>query len=351
MPQVDRHELAVLLNANAKRVSSRLRRLLERLLPQLQLYSARSLDEARRQVREALDAGYQRIVCGGGDGTVVQVLNLIREYIDEKNAQLHSAGAGVKQKFDQITWPKIGILKLGTGNGWAGEVGSRKALRDLRQLERDPDLPTQSYNLVEAEGRLFHFSGLGYDAAILNDYFAFKQRFGHGPLAFWFKSLGGYLTSIGLKTAPQHLFRRSPRVRVTCSGGEVYEVNHSRGARPLEVAPGDVLFDGPVNIIGAATTQSYGWGLRAFPFARQLPGFFNFRLVSAGVLEIISHVPSIWRGTYEAPSFRDFLAQDVTLEFDRPVPYQVGGDSMGYRERVRYQISPTSVDVYDLQPA
>ena len=347
----DQHDLAVLLNENARRVTARLRRSLEEAIPRVQLYSSRTLDEARAQVRDALDKGYRRIVCGGGDGTVVHALNLIREYVDEKNRRFHELSAEVRERFDQVQWPKIGILKLGTGNAWAGVVGSRKPVPTLRRLQEE-DVPTTTFDLVEAEDRVFHFSGLGYDAAILNDFFLFNQRFGRGFLAPWFKSFAGYMTSMLLKTIPEQLLQRHrPRVRVVNGDGEVFRVGHSTGARSVSTRPGEVIYEGPVGVIGAGTTPAYGFGMQAYPFARAREGFFNLRIVNATVGELLRHVPSIWTGRYEAPSFLDFLARDVRLEFDRPMPYQVGGDSQGYRETVRYKTASFQVDVIDFRAA
>jgi diacylglycerol kinase family enzyme len=343
-------DLAILLNENAKRVSKRLRDSFERLAPRVPMYSSRTIDEARAQIREALDRGCKRIVCGGGDGTLVHALNHIREYVNEKNARFQEFSAEVREKIEQVRWPEIGILKLGTGNGWAHEVGSRKPAATLLRL-RDEVLPTTTFDLVEAEGRIFHFSGLGYDGAILNDFFWFNEKFGRGPLAAWFKSFAGYMTSMLLKTIPEQIYRGRPNVRVTAGEGEVYAVNRAQGLRRLDVRPGDVLYEGPVGVLGASTTPSYGYGLQAFPFARMKEGFFQFRVVAATVWECLRHAPTIFRGQYEAPSFIDFLAQDIRLDFDRPVPYQVGGDSQGYRQSVRYRIADVRVDVIDFRAA
>ena len=347
----DARELAVLLNDNARRVSGRLQGTFERVMPQIQYYSAHTLEEARTQVREALDQGYDQLVCGGGDGTIVHVLNSVREYVDDKNAQLQQLGADVRGQLDRVSWPKIGILKLGTGNGWAFDVQSHKPLAALSRLLDDEDLPTRRFRLLESEGRVFHFAGLGYDAAVLNDYQLFKQRYGQGLLAPWFRGLGGYVTALLLKSAPENLLREPPTMRLVNGDGPVFAVAADGTPRELPVGPGDTVYEGPVTVTGAGTTTSYGYGLKAFPFANSREGFFNYRLISARVMELISHAPAIVRGTYRAPSFQDFLARELTLEFDRPMPYQIGGDSQGYRERLHYKLSDVAVDVYDFASA
>jgi diacylglycerol kinase family enzyme len=356
------NDMVVLLNENAKRVTKRVKESLSQVMPSMQLFYSRTLDEAKQQVRQAMDMGAKRIVCGGGDGTIVHTLNQIKEYIDEQNArfqhyldqtnaQIQTIGTQVRERFDKIEWPKIGLVKLGTGNGWSGFIGSKKPVAEIMTLSENKDHPTTSFHLVEGENRVFHFSGLGYDAAVLNDYYIFKNRFDRGILKPWFKTILGYLTSMTFKTIPEQFFRRDvPQVRVVNRSGDIFAVSHSQGLRQVASKAGEVIYEGPCNIIGAATTPEYGYGLRAFPFALMKTGFFNFRIVTASVLELVTHAPAIFRGHYESPTFIDFLAQNVHLEFDREMPFQIGGDPQGFRKEVDYRISDICVDVYNFRP-
>lgn len=342
-------ELAVMLNDNAKRVTKRMKNSLQAIIPAARLYSAKTMEEAGRQVREALDSGYKSIVCGGGDGTIVHIINQVRAYMDEKNAMLQDVGQEVRQKLGDVQWPKIGILSLGTGNAFATTVGSKKPKDSLQRMSDTSNLSTRTFNLVEAENKVFHFSGFGYDAAVLNDFYTFKKRFDRGFLSPFFRTIGGYLTSMTLKTIPRMLMRRKqPQVQITNGGGDVYSVNRTQGIQLLTSRKGDVIYEGPVNVIGAATTPYYGFGLVAFPFAFAKPGYFNLRMISAKLPLILRNALSIYRGRYEGQGVQDFLASDLHLEFDQPMPYQVGGDSEGYRQSIDYKMADFSVDVFDL---
>ena len=99
--------------------------------------------------------------------------------------------------------------------------------------------------------------------------------------------------------------------------------------------------------IGAATTPYYGYGLKAFPDAMTMPGFMQVRVVKAGVTELLSHVPSIWQGTYKSPNFIDFLVQKVHFTFSETMPLQIGGDAEGYRKEIALEVSETTVDFLD----
>ena len=341
-------EFAVLLNENAKKVTGRVKKSFAEIVPRMQLYSAKTLEEAQNHIRDIIDRGYGKIVCGGGDGTVVQILNQVRAYIDEKNASLQGLSGQMKEKFREVQWPKIGILKLGTGNAWASVVGSRKPKSMLADM-KNAALKLSRFNLIESENRVFHFAGLGYDARVLNDYNTLRLRYGKGLFKSYWNGLAGYLSAIFFKSLPFELRRkRPPLVRVISNCDEVYSAAHSSGIQRLSLKAGETMYEGPVNVLGAATTPNYGFNLIAFPFARVKPDFMNFRLISSNALELIGHMRSMWQGTYESCGIKDFLARDVTLEFSEPMPFQIGGDGQGFREKLRMRVSDLAVEVIDL---
>jgi diacylglycerol kinase family enzyme len=65
-------------------------------------------------------------------------------------------------------------------------------------------------------------------------------------------------------------------------------------------------------------------------------------------LDIVGHLRSIWNGTYRSPTIQDFWVDAVRLEFSKPVPFQVGGDAVGYREEMEFRLSSKSVRLVDL---
>jgi diacylglycerol kinase family enzyme len=77
----------------------------------------------------------------------------------------------------------------------------------------------------------------------------------------------------------------------------------------------------------------------------------NFRVVTASVMECLSHWHAIWTGRYAAPTFIDYLVKDVSVEVDRPLPLQIGGDPAGTRQTWDLSVSDFSVQVLDLTAA
>jgi diacylglycerol kinase family enzyme len=332
--QQDPQDFAVLLNDNARRVSSRVRDNVLALVPRSSLFYTHTTAEAEDALVEIVRRRVSTLFCGGGDGTLVHVVSQLKRILESLNR-------GAVQGY---LAPKLGLLKLGTGNGWANYMGARAGVEPIRSFASTAWRSLSRFNLIEGENRTFHFSGLGWDAAILNDYILFKERFGVGPAKRFMLGLGGYLTSMFLKTVPEQLARRNrPRVRIVAEG-PVYEVSATTPPRLVE-PPSGLVYEGPCNITGVSTVPEYGFGLSAFPFARARDGFMNLRVIKAGVLELLAHMHDIWVGKWEGRNLADYLVKKVSIAFDRPMPFQVGGDALGLRENVSFSVSDFEVDV------
>jgi diacylglycerol kinase family enzyme len=341
-------DFAVILNRNAHRVSRGLVRSARRTAPRIAFYTSRTKEEGRRIVKELLDRGYRRIICGGGDGTLVHVLSATKQYLEEKNVRLQEAGHQAREGLSRLSLPQLGVLKLGTGNSLAHILGSKGGLRPLRQLAQGREFQTQRIHLIESENRCFTFCGLGWDAQILNDYVWLKEHCRPRALARIFQSLAGYLVAIVFRTLPKLLRNRQRAVvKVRSLGSTAYRIGPDGTPRPLGCEPGDVLYQGFCHAIGAATTPYYGYGLKAFPDAMKIPGFMQIRVVKAGVGELLTHVPGIWQGTYKSPNFVDFLVEKVHFTFSEDMPLQIGGDAEGYRKELGLEVSGTVVDFID----
>jgi diacylglycerol kinase family enzyme len=341
-------EFVVILNENAKKVSRRVRQSAQEIVPRIALYTSRTKEEVYPVVKDALDRGYRRIISGGGDGTFSHLLSEAKRYLEEKNAQLHRMGRQARDGLSRLSLPEFGILKLGTGNSLAPILGVRGGLDPVRMLAEGGDFATRQFNIIEAEDRCFTFSGLGWDAQILNDYVWLKQSVRNPFLSRLVQTLPGYFAAIFLRSIPTVLAAREPVRGVLRSlGSRVYRMAEDGSFQSLDCRPGSVFYDGPVHIVGVATTPYYGYRLKAFPYAMVMPGLMHVRIVRAGVAELLSHAVPIWQGTYRSPNFIEFLAENVDFSFSREVPLQIGGDAEGYRKQIRYRVSDLTVDLLD----
>jgi diacylglycerol kinase family enzyme len=108
-----------------------------------------------------------------------------------------------------------------------------------------------------------------------------------------------------------------------------------------------VLYEGPINVGGAATTQEWGFGFRAFPFAQHAPGRLSVRCYGAHVLTAARDMRKLWRGAHPIPGMHDFFVTRCRFEFERPVPFQIGGDLAGERTAVELALADTAVKFLD----
>jgi diacylglycerol kinase family enzyme len=328
-------QTAVLLNANAKQVSPRVREALSGLVPAESLFFSRDHDDAHRIADAVVSRGFSTVFTGGGDGTFVSWVNHI---LDRAETRAEPA-------------PRFGVLALGTGNAVAEMVGAGRPLDDLRRHLSGEVLPGRRLDLVTCEGRRTPFAGVGIDAAVLNDYNWLRTRLGAkaGRLT---SGLRGYGLAIALRSAPRQVFQRAPAYcEIVNTGSPAWRLDPSgeRVGRP--VANGELLYAGPCMMAAGSTVPYYGFKLRAFPFAGRRAGTLQVRVATRiPVPALVLRARKIFTGEFQHPGLLDFEADRVEMFFDRPVPFQVGGDAEGYREKVTLGIATRSVELLDYSP-
>lgn len=328
-------DVAFWFNARARKVTPKVIKAFRRALPRARVIATGDLDDAKREAESLVRHPPRLLLCGGGDGTVVVLLNLLR-------------AAGVK------SFPSIGLLQLGTGNGWPRATGAphwKVAVKKVGKISLPA--PTQHFDLIEVEGRLCHFTGVGWDGIILHDYQRNldkrrKQKVG-ADLAYKFHaSVAGYLYSIARITVPEQMAinRQQGRatVRLESLGPRAFGLSDS--GNPIELpAEQKVLHQGPHSVASAATEPFWGGGFKAFPYALAMPGHVNVRLYDRPVLEGFLNTPRLWTGGIGLPGFYDFFVTRARFVFNREMPFQVGGDVVGPRQELEFGVAKESVQL------
>lgn len=329
-PPATRHlvpagKVAVMLNANAGRVRRRHAALVRQHLPHALLLWTRSLEEANDGVEALLESGVETVFAGGGDGTIIDLANRMLRY--------------------QRT-PRLGVLRLGTGNALATWVGARSVSEDLAAWARGDALRETSMRLVESGSERFPFGGLGWDAAVLNDYKLLKERMEATALRSVSQQLWVYLAAIFGRTVPRLARdRRAPNVRIEVLKGEAWRVRADGSAVGARIAAGSVLYEGPAHLIAFATTPYYGYAIHMFPHATAVASHMHLRVSAMDVGTVVNEIHRMWTGELEHDKLYDFLVEEVEITFDRPVPYQVGGDARGVRDHLRLAVANVSMPV------
>jgi len=325
-------KFAVVLNRNAKRVNEKVEEISGELVDPDDLFLSSSAEDSQEIARTVIERGYETVFAGGGDGTVMHLVNSIAHYPAERQ-------------------PIIGILKLGTGNAMSRMVTSGNLASDLRTYMRSETREVIPISLVEAEGIWCPFAGLGLDAQILNDYRVTKANMGGGFMKPIVQNVGGYLIAIFTQTVPkravQTVRNTFPVAKATVTRGEAVRVGPE--GRMLETyQPGDVLFEGPFTIASAGTIPFFGYGFTLLPYARIDPKRMHLRIGHMGTVRIFANLPSIWNGEYVGDDMNDWLVEEVRLELSEECPFQIGGDAMGHRTEATFRTIPHCVKLLRL---
>ena len=348
----DHGRVAVVLNANARRVTRGVLRRIWRLMGKDHVYFSRSMEEAEAFVREIVQKGYGTILCGGGDGTLINVINILHHYIDESNhwrKLLHERTGEVQPLLGH---PRIGSLKLGTGNGLSGVLGTSSPIKNLVSVLEGKVQSTIAIPMIESENEYFYFGGMGYDAQLLNDYNWVKENFTSPFTRLLTMGLTGYFTALLSHTLPRAIMAGAAvEMRVINAGENCFYVDSRRGDRLMPVEPGAVLHQGRLTQIGAATIPFYGYGFRLYPFSGMSENLLHLRMTDIGPISAMLNLPAIWRGTYRHwRHVKDFMLDKVRIEVARPFPYQHSGEGKGYREVVEFSLSDRRVEFLDFYP-
>jgi diacylglycerol kinase family enzyme len=349
--------VAVLLNGNAKSVSDRLRRELENFVPRKDLFFSRSFDDARKIARTVLERGYQTVLTGGGDGTFVGYVNCFYDLALAAAQQTSSSGAALKLApvpAGAIRIPRIGALKLGTGNAvadFAGASGRRQGVaNDILRVRSGEVTATRSLHLLSHEGKRAPFAGLGIDAALLNDYCLLKNRVKGTRLSFLGTGGMGYFCSIVSRTIPSYALSTAvPNAEVVNLGGRAQQLDAEGKPTGRVIQPGEVIYRGPCKIAAAGTVPNYGFGFQIFPHALRAPGRFQLRLAAIGVPRILRNLRTFWTGGPAPEGVLDFHCDRVLIKFDRDMPLQVGGDAEGYRREVLLSMAERPLELLDFK--
>ncbi len=325
--------VAVVVNGNAKSVTDEVISNLDEILRGTDLYVSHSLEQAQDIARTVVAKRYGTMLTGGGDGTfTVMVTEVVRA--------AREAGC---------VPPRFGYIKLGTGNALAhvvGASGKRTLAADIRRLKEEAG--SRQIGLVEVEGLLTPFCGVGVDAAVLQDYQVVKESLGRTPLKRLAAGPLSYAVSTVTRTMPSYLLRRMSHCRITNLGGEAYRLGRNGRIWGKGVATGEVIYEGPMRLVAASTIPYYGFGLRMFPFAEERPDRMSLRVSCVGPVQFARNVRAIWKGEYESPSsLFDYLVSHVRIEVDPATALQVGGDVIGERSVVEVKLSDSPIRLVD----
>jgi len=335
-------KVAVLLIANARKVSARVLRAMRRVLPPGDLFLSRSELDARRIAKAVVERGYHTVFLGGGDGTLMCFVNEIL------------AEVALRRRYVPTEAPRFGVLKLGTGNSVASLVSASSPdnggiIEDVRRARAGHVPGYRTLDLLMIEGKGAPFAGLGADGQLRNAYNWVKQNLGQGPFSRMMTGAGGYFTSVAFKTLPYYLTHSTEVDCEVVNGGSTAWRMGPDGSQVEAFAPGATMYRGPLMMAAAGTVPFYGFELKMFPFAGKRRGLMDLRIGALPAATIIANLPKLWAGNWFPEGLKDFLVSDATIRFSRPMPFQIAGDAAGYRSEVHFEVAPEPVQLVDFK--
>jgi diacylglycerol kinase family enzyme len=299
------------------------------------LFVSRSLEEGREIARTIVERGYPTVLTGGGDGTFVQMVTWIVRTAEQAKKPA----------------PRFGLLKLGTGNALAWVLGAqnprgRGVVADLARLRREGG--SSLLRLIEVEGHLTPFAGLGADAIALQNYEIVRDVFHKSPL-LKHVATGPVMHASAFfgMSAPQYLVKPVLQVRVVNDGAPAVRIGQDGRPVGAEIPRGETIYAGPVRMLAFSTIPYWGFGARIFPYADERQDRFNLRVVNFGSIAAVANLKKIWQGTYHTDRMHDFLVERMVVHCEKPTPVQIGGDVLGVRQEIRAELTQRPIRVVD----
>jgi diacylglycerol kinase (ATP) len=228
---------------------------LRRALGPVEMVWTRAPRDAEEIARKAAEAGVERLVVAGGDGTASEV----------------ASGLLASGRASQV---ELGLLPLGTGGDLARTLG----------LPRKLDAATQQL-------------GSGGRRRIDAGRVSFLDPDGE-PAHAHFLNVG----SFGLSGLTDLYVKDSPRL---FGGGVAFAIAAIRSIlsfQPADVevrVDGETVHSGPLNLAACANGRYFGGGMRIAPAAEPTSGRFEVVVVAdLSRAELIWNLPRLFRGTH-----------------------------------------------------
>jgi diacylglycerol kinase (ATP) len=290
---------ACIINPEAARKKWRRRRglksFLDRELPGKKFDIMADKENMIELVRR-ISPGFKTIIALGGDGTIADVLQGIREAGREKDVLL-------------------GIVPLGSGNAFRKSLSIPKDIRRAVRLLHEGE--PREVNLMEIEGFLCGFSSIGATAGASDE--SLRQKV-HG---FW----GHILAGLGLLSRPLWA------VEVELEDGV-----DDKGA-PFERKTLKL------NILDCVVAKSnyFGYSWRIAPMASLDDDYLDITFYEMPGWKYALLLPLTYFGLYQR-RLKNFKSRKLVLR-GRGLPVQYHGEYLGTRDRVEVKSMPRAIRI------
>jgi len=291
------------------RIESRLRESLADVLGGLEIERTRGPRDASRIAREAVRAGVKRLVVGGGDGTLGEVVTGLLE-------------AGLGQDAE------IGVLPLGTGCDFARGLG----------------IPMAPEKAIEA---LAGGTSIRVDAGRI----VYRDHGGAERATHFLNEASFGLSGLIVEAVNRSQRRLGPRLSFAV-GSLSAIARHPQPEVVLRV-DGEEVYAGPVALVLAANGRFCGAGMKMAPGAEFDDGLLDVVLVRAlSRPRLWANLPSLYSGRHiEHPmvSVHRGACVEADVRGADPALLDVDGEALGALP-IRVEVLPRAIGLFGVPP-
>lgn len=283
----------VAAHGRAARVWDEVRPVLGQYLGEYDWLETQGPGHATELAQKAAQAGVERVVALGGDGTVHEIVNGL-------------AGSPIS----------LGIIPAGTGNDFCRTLELPK--RPLEALTAINSQSIRRIDLPRANGHYYiNVAGIGFDAEVAGEV---NRRYkAGGPLA--------YLLGI---------FSVLPRY----------------SPAPLRLTLDDLVIEQTCLLVAAGNGRYYGGGLKICPEAIPDDGLFDVIVGGdLGKLETVALLPRVFMGTHTThPKVKTYRVRRVVVESPVSLLLQADGEIIG-QTPVTFELAPGALNIAGAKPS
>jgi len=234
--------------------------------------------------QNAIQKGYRKFICIGGDGTLHYMVNAV-----------------MKQNKVPPNKIKIGVIPVGTGNDWVKTYNIPKNFKKAVAILKKENTILQDIGkiIINKNKEAFYFNniaGVGFDGLVVKNHHKFKKL---GSLSYLFSTLYSYKQYINNKV--------------------------------------EIRFDGKqfttgLFILAAGIGKFSGGGMQLTDHRDHINGYFDISLIrEIGFKTILKSIPKVFRGNISnIKEFNFYKTKKISVKYqDYPPLIQADGELLG----------------------
>jgi len=253
--------------------------------------------------KEAINDGFRKFICIGGDGTLNEIVN-----------------GAFEQKVCGTNELTLALIPVGTGNDWGrmfgiplNYEGASRIIKDGMTTPHDIGLVTY-FNGKEKQERYFiNIAGLGFEAVVVKRTNYQKDRGKSGKAIYFYNLL---MSLISYKNTDAEVI-----VDGKSSTAKIFSLNVGNG-------------------------RYCGGGMRQTPLASPLDGILDVTVINGmGKLEIIRNLKILYNGKIlEHHKVNGYKCRNIRVTSDSVLYVEADGESLGHAP-AEFSIIPSAINI------